>query len=83
MEYKISPNGDIYLRIAKGEELLKTIQNVCAEIHLTGGYFTGIGAFGQATLATYIPEDDDFINHELTGMLELVSLSSNISLDAQ
>lgn len=30
-------------------------------------------------LQTYIPEKNDFISHTLTGMIEMISLSGNIS----
>lgn len=81
MEVKQTKNQTIYLRLAKGESLLPTIQQVCQQLNVTGGYFTGIGACNAATIATYLPDKQDFIDHEFTGMLELVSLTGNISLD--
>lgn len=71
----------IYLRIDKGEEVIETIKKVCEKEQMEGGYFQGIGACGRAVLSTWIPEKQDFIHHSITGMLELVSLTGNISTD--
>lgn len=80
MEYKEEGNT-IYLRIDKGEEVVESIKRVCKREQVKGGYFQGIGACGRAVLSTWIPEKEDFIHHTLTGMLEMVSLSGNISID--
>ena len=80
MEYRKEKNA-IYLRIDKGEEVVETIKKVCEKERVEGGYFQGIGACGRAVLATWIPEKEDFIHHTLTGMLEMIFLSGNISTD--
>ena len=41
--------------------------------------FSGIGACSKAVVSSYIPEENDFTNHEADGLLELISLSGNIS----
>lgn len=71
----------IYLRLDKGDELLTTILQVCRSVGVHSATFHGIGAFGQVCVATYIPEKDDFLDHQKGGMLELVSLDGNISHD--
>lgn len=80
MDYQES-GSELYLRIAKGEPILATIQQVCQRVGILGGHFQGIGACDQATLATYLAAEKQFTEHQLTGMLELVSLSGNISQD--
>lgn len=80
MEYRKEKDA-IYLRIDKGEEVVETIKKVCEKERVEGGYFQGIGACGRAVLATWIPEKEDFIHHTLTGMLEMIFLSGNISTD--
>ncbi len=80
MVYRKEKNA-IYLRIDKGEKVIATIKKVCEKEQVEGGFFQGIGACGRAVLSTWIPEKQDFIHHTFTGMLELVSLTGNISID--
>lgn len=80
MEYKQA--GTRYcLHVDKAEEILQCILEVCRREQISSATFHGIGAFGQVRVATYIPEKDDFLDHQKTGMLELVSLDGNISHD--
>lgn len=74
-------NQTYYLRIDKNEKLFETIKKLCRKEGIQGGHFRGIGACDHAILATYIPEKNDFVAHEITGMLEMVSLSGNIAVD--
>lgn len=78
MDYRKEKNA-VYLRIDKGEEVIKTIKKVCEKEQIKGGYFQGIGACGKAVLSTWIAQKEDFIHHTITGMLEMVSLTGNIS----
>ena len=78
MEYK-KIGDEIYLRIDKGEKVMETIKAVCKKEKVCGGHFQGIGACGSATLSTYLPAEKDFLEHTLAGMLEMVSLTGNIS----
>ncbi|MBQ3424289.1 MAG: DNA-binding protein [Clostridia bacterium] len=80
MEYK-KISGRFYLRIDKNEDVLQSVLSVCQREHIHSATFHGIGAFGQVCVATYIPEKDDFQDHEKEGMLELLSLDGNITHD--
>lgn len=80
MEYK-KEKDIIYLRIDKGEKIVETIKELCKKEDIRGGAFQGIGACGKAALSTYIPEQNDFTEHRLSGMLEMISLMGNISAD--
>lgn len=80
MEYRKEKNA-IYLRLDKGEEVVETIKKVCKKEQVEAGYFQGIGACGRVVLSTWIPEKEDFIHHNHTGMLEMISLMGNISTD--
>lgn len=71
----------VYIRIDKEEYVIKSILDVCKKENIETGYFQGIGACDRAVLATWIPEKEDFIQHTLTGMLEMISLMGNITLD--
>ena len=80
MDYRKEKDA-VYLRIDKGENIIESIKAVCREEGIYGGCFQGIGACGKAILSTYIPEDNDFIEHSYEGMLELISLMGNITED--
>ena len=80
MEYKTIKNT-VYIRIDKGEDIVQTILSVCKKENILGGYFQGIGACSTATISTYIPEQNDFIDHTISGMIEMISLMGNISTD--
>ena len=80
MDYKKTKNN-IYIRVDKGESVVRTILSVCKKENIQGGYFQGIGACSTATISTYIPEQNDFIDHTVSGMIEMISLMGNISTD--
>jgi len=80
MDYK--KIGEIfYVRIDKDEDVLGTIMEICKKEHILTGQFQGIGACGTATVSTYLPNIDDFTDHTVSGMLEMVSLMGNITMD--
>jgi uncharacterized protein len=54
---------------------------VCKKENILTGQFQGIGACGTATVSTYLPSTDEFTDHTLSGMLEMVSLMGNITRD--
>lgn len=80
MDYKRGKN-QICIRIDKGESVVQTILSVCKKENILGGYFQGIGACDAVTLSTYIPEKNDFIDHNISGMIEMISLMGDISVD--
>lgn len=80
MEYK-KIKDTVYIRVDKGENVVQTILSVCKKENIQGGYFQGIGACSTATISTYIPERNDFIDHAVSGMIEMISLMGNISTD--
>lgn len=80
MDYK-KENDAIYIRIDKGEEVCQAITAVCQKEHIGGGAYQGIGACDQVTLSTYLPQRQAFVDHSLSGMLEMISLMGNVSSD--
>ena len=78
MDYKKIGNT-IYARFDKGDEVLEGILNICKKENILSAIFSGIGGCGDVTVSTYIPEKNDFITHNKTGLLEMISLSGNIS----
>ena len=78
MKYKRSDDC-FYLRVEKGEEIISCVKSVCLAEKIFGGEFSGIGGCDNVTVSTYVEDRDDFVDHNKTGMLELVSLCGNIS----
>ena len=80
MEYR--KDGDMILvRVDKDEEILEEILKICRIENIYGALFSGIGACGKAVTSSYIPKKNDFTDHSAEGLLELVSLTGNISCE--
>ena len=78
MDYK--KFGDsIYARFDKDDEIISCILDICKKENILSATFSGIGACGEVTVSTYIAEKNDFIAHNKTGLLEIISLNGNIS----
>lgn len=82
MEYKKWQDA-LYLRVDKGEPVIASVKAVCRQEGIEGGSFQGIGACDEAVLATWIPEKQKFLHHKLTGMLEMISVTGNLSMDRE
>ena len=80
MEYRKDGNM-ILVRVDKDEEILEKILEICRIENIYGALFSGIGACGKAVTSSYIPEKNDFTDHSAEGLLELVSLTGNISCE--
>ena len=80
MDYKKGKNH-IYIRVDKGESVVQAILSICEKENIHGGFFQGIGACDTVTISTYIPEKNNFIDHRISGMIEMISLMGNISVD--
>lgn len=76
--------GDDYLiRLEKDEEVVSSILKFCQKQKILSATFCGIGACDNVVLQTYIQEKNDFLNHEKTGLLEMVSLMGNVRLKGE
>lgn len=87
MKYRIGSAGatgkTIYLRVDKGERVIETVRALCEELGVLGGTFSGIGACCAVDVRTWIPERADYVGHEYEGMIEMVSLSGNVTRDRE
>jgi len=80
MEYK--KYGDTYyIRMDRGDEIIENILGVCRKERIISCTYSGIGGCGQAEIQTYIPETNTFESNVIKGMLELVSLTGNVTSD--
>ena len=70
-----------YIRLDRNDEVLSSVLKVCKNEGIKSSTFSGIGGCGRAEIQTFIPETGKFEMNEITGMLELVSLTGNIITD--
>lgn len=80
MEYR-NYGGTCYVRLDRGDEIVSSILEVCKNERVGSAIFTGIGGCSEARIQTFIPESGEFETRVLSGMLELVSLTGNVSSD--
>ena len=74
--------GDtVYIRMDRGDEIIGCILEVCKKEQILSAAFSGIGGCGEAQIQTFLPETNTFETQTIRGMLELVSLTGNITSD--
>ena len=80
MDYKFFDKVG-YARMDKGDEIISGLLEICAKEGIKSAIFSGIGGCAKAEIQTFIPETSTFETRTLAGMLELVSLTGNITVD--
>ncbi|MEA4853067.1 MAG: DUF296 domain-containing protein [Christensenella sp.] len=78
MDYR-NTGKNILIRLDKGDKIMENILQICQKENVKSAQFYGIGACTTATVSTFIPENNDFIDHTASGMLELISMMGNVS----
>jgi hypothetical protein len=79
MKQIASPNSTL-LVLKRGEELQTVLAAYARETGLTSAWLTGLGGAGTATLGYYSLETKSYQWQEVTGPLEILSLTGNLSL---
>ena len=74
-------NNVCYVRVDKGEEIITELIRVCRKEDIRSAVFTGIGGCSHAELQTFIHEKGTFETETTDGMLELVGITGNITMD--
>jgi len=72
-------NNKIIVRIDKGEEIVKSLEEVCQNNNITLGSISGIGATNKATVGLFDVATKEYHSKELIGNYEIAPLSGNIS----
>lgn len=80
MDYKFFDKVG-YVRMDRGDEIITGLLKLCLKEGIKSATFSGIGGCSEAEIQTFIPETGSFETQTLTGMLELVSLTGNITTD--
>ena len=80
MEYRFFDKTG-YVRMDRGDEIISGLLKLCIDEGIGSAIYSGIGGCSEAEIQTFIPETGSFETRRLTGMLELVSLTGNITTD--
>jgi predicted DNA-binding protein with PD1-like motif len=76
----MAPDGRIVVRLNPGDEVLPSLKAICEKEGVESATVIGIGACRKAEIAHYDTKRKAYHNKIFKGMLELVSLSGNISM---
>lgn len=68
-----------FIRLERGEKIIESLRIFCGKNRIKCGYFTGIGALGEAELAHYIVENKKYTSKVFRQPLEIVNMSGNIT----
>jgi predicted DNA-binding protein with PD1-like motif len=71
----------ISLRLDKGEDILSSLAKVCEEAKVRSALVSGIGACRLAEVSHYDTAEKRYHGKTYEGMLEVLSLSGNITSD--
>ncbi len=80
MDYRKFGNT-YYIRLDRGDEIVKSILDVCEKEGIASATFSGIGGCSDAALQTFLPEKGAFETEIVRGALEMVSLLGNVISD--
>lgn len=67
------------LVLGAGDEVVQTILGFAGEHRLASGFFTGLGAVRNATIAYLDLATKEYVKKTIAGDLELLSLTGNLS----
>ncbi len=70
-----------YVRMDKGDEIISGILKICEKEGIRSAAYSGIGGCSRAAIQTFNPEKHAFDEWEISGMLELVSMTGNVIMD--
>ena len=80
MDIAVTPGRKLIGRLAKGDDLLVTLEGLAQEHNITLGEVTAIGAVSQARIGYYNQEERKYYFLDLDRHLEILALVGNISM---
>lgn len=80
MQYVFQKRSDGYLiRVNRGGKIVASIQDLAKKEKIKAGFFTGIGATDETTLAHYSVEDQKYSEKKYDIALELTNLTGSLA----
>ena len=79
MEYRRFSDA-IIARLDRGEEVIASIEALCAQEHVTLGWVSAIGAVNEATVGCFDTEEKKYYAKQYAGIYEIASLSGTVSV---
>jgi predicted DNA-binding protein with PD1-like motif len=71
----------IYMgRLKKGTDIIRSVEDFCAQRDIRAAWINIIGALDKATISYYDQEKHQYFHRELQGEYEIVSCSGNVSM---
>jgi uncharacterized protein len=68
------------IRLKKGERVNESISKFCRILKISTGYFTGIGAVEELTLAHYDVAKKEYTTKEMDGAFEVTNMTGNVAI---
>lgn len=78
MEYR-SFDGRYYIRLDKDDEIISSLTAICEKEKIKAGHIEGIGGCMSATTGVFDLDTKEYEKETVDGMLELISLSGNVT----
>ncbi len=80
MEYR-NYGETFYIRMDRGDEIVRSILDVCRNERIRAAVYSGIGGCESAEIQTCNPKAGVFELQRIQGRLELVSLNGNVAVN--
>lgn len=74
-------NNKIFVRLDRGEEVLKQLKQIREKHNIENAFFQGIGAVDRVTLGNYNVESQNYKEQEFEGSFEVPNFAGNIGPD--
>ena len=79
MQYR-NDGKNIIIRLDGGDEVVGSLKGICGKENVSGAAVSGIGAARMVEIAHYDTKAKKYNSKRFEGMLEIVSLSGNVSM---
>ena len=68
-----------YVRLDRGDEITASLLELCGKEDIRLAQVQGIGGCMSAAVGIFDPDKREYVRHEVTAMLELISLDGNVT----
>jgi len=70
----------VYVKLEKGEEIMKSLLKIVKKYNINSGWINGIGLVENFEIGSYNLSEKDYSTRKFSGHYELTSLMGNITL---